>query len=102
MGHLKHYLINFFYYTKFNSRKRPSKFEGIVFAKDEKRVKELKYELISGLPIEIEYMSICGTEISLENIYEDRPELIGITPEEGYIYLRSYHFNNFREYSGVQ
>lgn len=92
-----------FYYKKFNSRKQPGKFESIVFAKNKQRAKDLIYELISGLPIEIEYMSVCGSEdYTLEDIYAKRPELRGITPEEGYIYNREYYLNIFRKYSGLK
>ncbi|MDP4092553.1 MAG: hypothetical protein Q8920_04260 [Bacillota bacterium] len=78
-----------FYYSKLNSRKQPNKFEGIVFAKDQERVKELIEDMIKNYPIKLqEPLSIVGgvREKSLQEIYDERPELIGISPEQGYIY----------------
>lgn len=91
-----------FWYRKFNSRKRPSKFESIVFASDKQRVRQLIDEMISGLPIEIdESISIVGSEDqTLEEIYNERSVLRGISPEEGFIYLKAYHLKNIRKYAG--
>lgn len=91
-----------FYYKKLNGRKHPSKFEGIIFAANKQRVHEIIEEMINGLPIETEPFSIIGTEKSLEEIYEERPELNGISPEEGYVYNRFSHIHNFRKYAGLK
>lgn len=91
-----------FYYNKSNSRKQSSKFEGIIFAINESRVKELINEMLCDLPIDIESISIVGPNLTLKEIYAERPELEGINPEEGYVYSRQYHLNNFRKYAGLK
>lgn len=52
---------------------------------------ELVKKLIAGYPIEAEEpFSIIGDSYkTFEEIYKERPELIGITPEQGYIYMNS-------------
>lgn len=89
-----------FYYHKRNSRKAASKFEGIVFAKNQAHAEELVKKLISDYPIEAEepFSIIGGLDKTLEEIYKERPELIGITPEQGYIYNEFMHRNTISRY----
>jgi hypothetical protein len=91
------------YYQKNGSRKAAHKFEGIVFAKDREHASDLVERLLSDYPVSIEGMTnVAGgfTEKSLEQIYDERPELIGITPEQGYIYNEQFHRNAIRKYVG--
>lgn len=89
-----------FYYHKRGSRKAASKFECIVFAKNQDHAGELVKKLISGYPIEAEepFSIIGGSDKTLEEIYKERPELIGITPERGYIYNEFVHRNSISRY----
>jgi hypothetical protein len=89
-----------FYYHKRNSRKAASKFEGIVFAKSQDHAEELVKKLISDYPIEAEepFSIMGGPDKALEEIYKERPELIGITPEQGYIYNEVMHRNSISRY----
>ncbi len=89
-----------FYYHKIGSRKAASKFEGIVFAKNQEHAEELVKKLISGYPIETEepFGIIGGSDKTLEEIYNERPELIGIIPEQGYIYNEFMHRNSISRY----
>lgn len=82
-----------FYYHKKGSRKAANKFEGIVFANNKDRAEELVKKILSNYPIEIEepLSVIGGSDNTLEEIYNERPELIGITPEQGYIYNKFMH-----------
>lgn len=77
-----------FYYKKINSRKQSNKFGGLIFAKDKERSEELIRELIYDFPIQVEgCINIMGpmTEKTLQEIYEERPELCGIAPSKGCI-----------------
>ena len=89
-----------FYYHKRNSRKAASKFEGIVFAKSQVHAEELVKKLISNYPIEAEepFSIMGGSDKTLEEIYKERPELIGITPKQGYIYNEYVHRNSISRY----
>jgi len=89
-----------FYYHKRGSRKAASKFEGIVFAKNQGHAEELVKKLISGYPIEAEepFSIIGGPDKTLEEIHNERPELIGITPEQGYIHNEFMHRNSISRY----
>ena len=89
-----------FYYHKRSSRKAASKFEGIVFAKSQNHAEELVKKLISDYLIEAEEpFSIIGdSDKTLEEIYKERPELIGITPKQGYIYNEYVHRNSISRY----
>lgn len=89
-----------FYYHKRGSRKAATKFEGIVFAKNKDHAEELVKKLISDYPIEAEepFSIIGGSDKTLEEIYKERPELIGITPEQGYIYNEFMHRNFISRY----
>ncbi|SFH29141.1 hypothetical protein SAMN05660649_04603 [Desulfotomaculum arcticum] len=84
-----------FYYRKVGSRKAAGKFEGIVFAKDQNHAEELVRKMISDYPIKPEehFSIIGGSDKTLEEIYNERPELNGITPERGYIYNEFMHRN---------
>lgn len=59
-----------------------------MFAKSQDHEEELVKKLISDYLIEAEepFSIIKGSDNTLEKIYKERPELIGITPEQGYIY----------------
>lgn len=89
-----------FWYSKIGSRKAARKFEGIIFAKDRDHAEGLIIvKLIGGLPIKIDgMMSIVGAEKSLQEIYKERPELSGRSPEVGYIYNELYERGKIREY----
>lgn len=89
-----------FYYHKRNSKKAASKFEGIVFAKSQDHAEELVKKLFSAYPIETEepFSIIGGSGKILEEIYKECPELIGITPEQGYIYNEFMHRNSISRY----
>jgi len=89
-----------FYYHKVGSRKAAGKFEGIVFAKDRNHAEELVREMISDYPIEpAEPFSIIGgSDKTLEEVYNERPELNGITPDRGYIYNEFAHRNSISRY----
>ena len=89
-----------FYFHKRNSKKAASKFEGIVFAKDQDHAEELVKKLISNYPIVAEepFSIIGGSDKTLEEIYKERPELNGITPEHGYIYNELLHRNSMSMY----
>jgi type I site-specific restriction endonuclease len=66
-----------FYYHKIGSRKADSKFEGIVFAKNQDHAVELVKKLISDYQIEAEepFSIIGGLDKTLEEIYKERPSL---------------------------
>ena len=86
-------------YKKQNSRKASSKIEAIVFARDMIKAEELFRRLFSGYPVDIEYFNtIHGNQDSLEEIYAQRPELYGISPDTGYIYKELYHKNIISKY----
>lgn len=89
-----------FYYHKRSSGKAASKFEGVVFAKSQDHAEELVKKLISNYPIEAEepFSIMGGSDKALEEIYKERPELIGITPEQGYIYNEIIHRNSISRY----
>lgn len=89
-----------FYYHKIGSRKASSKFEGLVFAKDQDHAEELVKKMISDYPIEAEepFSIIGGSNKTLEEIYKERPELNGISPEQGYIYDEFSHRNSINRY----
>ncbi len=93
------YSVHFYYYKR-SSRKASSKFEGIVFAKSQDHAEELVKKLISNYPIEAEepFSIMRGSDKTLEEIYKERPELIGITPEQGYIYNELMHRNSISRY----
>lgn len=89
------------HYRKLNSNKASHKFEGIVFAKDRTKAKEMVRNILSKYPVEIENMSAIGNEDkTLGEIYAERPELIGISPEQGYIYNEYSHNSNISRYVG--
>ncbi|MBS4024136.1 MAG: hypothetical protein KGZ96_00510 [Clostridia bacterium] len=89
-----------FYYDKTNSKKTVNKFEGIVFAKSREHAGEIIRKMISDYPIEVEepFSIIGGLDKTLEEIYNERPELNGITPEQGYIYNEFMHKNSISRY----
>lgn len=90
------------YFSKLNSNKAGSKFEGIVFAKDRSHAEELVRGLISKYPTKIENISVIGnSEKTLADIYTERPELIGVLPEKGYIYDEYSHSMRIRKYIGL-
>ncbi|UVI32063.1 hypothetical protein [Paenibacillus spongiae] len=92
-----------FWYKKSNSKKSAHKFEGIVFAKNEDHAKELVKNLFTDFPIVVEGMMTARgslTERTLNDIYNERPELIGISPEQGHIYDEFSHRNSIRRYVG--
>ncbi|MCY9593967.1 hypothetical protein PC41400_14755 [Paenibacillus chitinolyticus] len=89
------------YFHKINSRKAGSKFEGIVFAKNKEHAEEIVRALFSKYPIEIESMSAVGREDrTLDEVYTERPELIGISPERGYLYNEYTHKVRISKYAG--
>lgn len=74
-----------FYYSKIGSRKASGRFEGAVFALNEDHAEELINKLIAKYHIKVENFSIAGGALSresLEEIYEERHELAGISPEQ--------------------
>ncbi|WP_442600590.1 hypothetical protein [Paenibacillus sp. KN14-4R] len=72
-----------FYYRKLRSRKVANKFEGIVFAKNSEHAEELVRKMISDYPVG--GISIAGsrTAKTLDEIYEERPEIRGVSPRTG-------------------
>lgn len=89
------------YYGKLGSRKREAKIEAIVFASSDKHAEELVKELFSGCPVYFDRFSVIhGEETDLKKIYEQRPELIGTSPEKGYVYDEFAHSNTIRRYFG--
>jgi hypothetical protein len=89
-----------FHYHKIASNKAEGKFEGIVFAKNPEHAKELVTKMFSDFPVAIGNLSIIGnSEKSLSVIYDERPELFGIPPEEGYIYNEFYYRDKLRKYT---
>ncbi len=92
-----------FYYRKLRSREAANKFEGIVFAENSKHAEELVRKLISDYPVEVDgRISIIGsiTAKTLDEIYEERPEIREISPEQGHIYNEFFHKNSIRRYVG--
>jgi hypothetical protein len=87
-----------FYYNKLNSRKASHKFEGLVFASSQEKAEQLIEELISKFPIKNERLTISSSKKTLEEIYNDRPELRGINPDEGCICDELSHIYNLRKY----
>jgi len=89
------------YYGKYGSRKRPAKIEAIVFASSESHAEKLVKELFSAYPVYFDSFSVIhGAETDLKKIYEQRPELIGISPEKGYVYEEFTHSYTIRKYFG--
>lgn len=87
------------YYSKLNSRKSESKLEVLVIAKDADHAEELVLKLFKGYPYSIRDFTCRGSiDKSLEKIYEDRPELQGISPEKGYIYNEWIYKDRIRKY----
>ena len=87
------------YYHKLNSRKRPAKIEAIVFAANKQMAEDMVRSLFTDYPVEFEPFSVVGTEgKTLQEIYSERPELVGITPEQGYIYNWMSHINSIQRY----
>lgn len=87
------------YYSKMNSRKQPSKIEALVFADSRDRAEELVTQLFDGYPANLDSFSVVGDlERDLKKIYDQRPELIGIDPNHGYIYNEMYHISCIRKY----
>jgi hypothetical protein len=89
-----------FYYRKLLSNKAACKFEGIVFAKNKTHAEELIRKLISGFQIEVnDGIHIIGNESkTLDEIYKERPELMRVSPEQGFIYNEFSHKNAIRRY----
>ncbi len=87
-------------YDLFGTFLAASKFEGIVFAKNQDHGEELVKKLISGYPLEAgePFSIIGGLDKTLEEIYNERPELIGITSEQGDIYNEFMHRNSISKY----
>lgn len=89
------------HFRKLSSNKASYKFEGIVFAKNNDHADDLVRKLLSNFPVKIESVSVIGNnEKTLTEIYNERPELIGISPEQGYIYNEFVHEASIRRYVG--
>ena len=87
------------YYHKLNGRKMPSKIEAIVFAANRQMAEDMVRSLFAGYPAEIEFLNVAGAEDkTLQEIYSERPELVGIAPEQGYIYNLTSHNNSIQDY----
>jgi len=90
------------HFHKINSRKASSKFEGIVFAKNQEHAEEIVRALFLKYPIAIESVSVSGREDrTLEEVYAERPELIGILPEHGYLYDEYMHKVRISKYASI-
>lgn len=89
-----------FEYGKIASRKGMRKFEATVFALNEDHAQEQVMKLVSNYPIKVENLSITGGALNrtLEEIYEERPILRGISPEQGYIYNEFEFRDRFAKY----
>lgn len=88
-----------FYYSKVGSRKGERRFETIIFAQSKNHAEELARNLFKGYPAKIENLNVMGgLEKSLEEIYEERPELMNVPPERGYIYDEFTYRNRIRDY----
>lgn len=87
------------YYGKINSRKQQSKIEAIVFAANRELAQNLVEDLFHDYPAVLEgFSTVGGMEKDLQKIYAQRPELAGISPEQGYIYNEMYHVNCIYKY----
>lgn len=87
------------YYRKINGRKRESKIEAIVFAANSELAQSLIEKLFDCYPADLYgFSTIGGTEKDLQVIYSQRPELIGIDPNQGYIYNKMYHTRCIQRY----
>ncbi len=87
------------YYGKINSRKQQSKIEAIVFAANRELAQKLVEDLFCDYPAVLEgFSAVGGMEKDLQKIYSQRPELVGISPEQGYIYNKMYHINCIYKY----
>jgi hypothetical protein len=89
-----------FWYHKIRSRKAENKFEGLVFASDDKRVAELIKAMLLDFPVEAEpFNIICGNrDATIDEIYIQRPELRGISPEQGCILDEFRHRKELYKY----
>lgn len=89
------------YYGKLGSRKREAKIEAIVFASSDKHAEKMVKDLFSGYPAYFDRFNVIhGEETELKKIYELRPELIGTSPEKGYVYEEIAHCNTIQRYFG--
>jgi hypothetical protein len=80
------------YYGKLNSRKQHSKIEVIVYAKSATQAESMVRKLFDRYPADIEYLNVAGKRIEDgESIYDCRPELVGVNPDDGYIYNKFIH-----------
>lgn len=86
------------YYKKRSGRKMSNKIEALVFASSIEHAQELVGKMLSEFPVEIEYLNGAGLKRPLEEIYKERPELRGITPERGYIYNEYIQRDSIRRY----
>ena len=75
------------YYGKYGSRKQQNKIEAIVFARDSLLAENLVKEMFNGYPATFSSFTVIGgNEMDLEKIYAERPELMRISPDVGYVY----------------
>ncbi len=67
---------------------------------DRNHAEQLVRKMISDYPIKPEepFSIIGGSDKTLEEIYNEHPELNGITPERGYIYNEFVHRNYISRY----
>lgn len=80
------------YYGKINSRKQQAKIEATVFAANAELAQSLVERLFDRYPANLDYFNVTsGTNKTLGEIYQERPELQGISPDCGYIYNLFFH-----------
>ena len=87
------------YYGKYGSRKQQNKIEAIVFARDSLLAESLVKEMFDGYPATFSAFTVVGgNEMDLEKIYAERPELMRVSPDEGYVYSEFAHKRTIARY----
>lgn len=87
------------YYGKYGSRKQQNKIEAIVFARDGVLAEKLVKEMFRDYPATLNAFTVIGgNEMDLEKIYTERPELMRISPDVGYVYSEFAHKRTIARY----